>query len=530
MPRAALKDLPQHLRKRIRDWQNGADGAVVFSEPAGYAALAAAAISSVWLIVLFAMSYGFRWSVAMIVVSAVATLTAGFFIVRGLVEVVSRLRNRTESSLIVTPGHILELRGGGVEYRSLDSLVTVQENHKYEDGRYQRTDITLAFDGGVSRTVQVSDLGIAEDAVEKIGLYKKRFLQAAARGDVSESDFDKEMSNLRTSNSSAGGLRGSLIPAAGGLVLAAVSMSVAVFANEYFDDVKSWDAARTADRASSYRQYLRTHPNGRWSDGAGSRLEALYGAAESRYKASLNQGHDKGAVDAVSSILRYARDTGNYQVQVNFERRAEISENMIEEIKEDFGVKKVLPLGDSFSNDKMIAREAALVGVLSEAVREVFPEDILEITQGCSANCSEAKVVYDTSFRDSIYYSDDEKGLPEEDRTYKPGILIGWTFQITIPQTSGIYEFTLESVPATTIYHDAPLHLDGSPPPTNGDISNAEKNSLYDAMVVSAFDDFRRNLVFKLGMGPEPIPQADPEADGNPQPSTFGNAAGKQPI
>lgn len=456
----------------------------------------------------------------MIVVCSIATVAAGYFIVKGLLDIVYRLRQETGNSLVVTPGHVFEFRGGTVEHRPLDSLVTVQENHKYEDARYRRTDITLAFDGGISRTVQVADLNVAEDAVEKISLYKKQYLESAARGGRPESDFDREISNSGrgSSRTTPGLLRGSLIPAAGGILLAAVSMTVAVLANEYFDDVKSWDAARTADRASSYRQYLQTHPDGRWKQDAGSRLQALYDAAESKYKASLNEGHDKGAVEAISSILRYARDTGNYQVQVVFDRRAEISENMIEEIREDFGVKKVLPLGDSFSDEKMIARESALAGVLSQAVREVFPEDILEITQGCSANCAEAKIAYDTSFRDSIYYSNDEKGLPEEERTYKPGILIGWTFRITVPQRSDIYEFTLESVPASTIYHDSPPAADGISPPVGGEMSNIEKTSLYDAMVASAFEDFRRNLVFKLGIGPEPPPQTDPEAEENAQP------------
>ncbi len=530
MPRVAFNNLPSHVQEKLRDWHSGADGSVVFPEAGSHAPIVACATSAIWLIVLFSLSYSFRWSSAKIVIFAIVTAVAGYFIVQALTVLFRLKRRESRNCLVVTPGHVFEFRDGELEYRTLDTLVTIQENHQYENGQYKRTRITLAFDDGSPRAVYVNDINVAEDAIENISLYKKRYLEMAARGNPPEFELDQMISGYNGHDAVSGRpvekLRKLGIPVLGGVVVAVASMTVAVVANEYFDDVKSWNAAQTSDGASNYRNYLRTHPSGRWSRNAGSRLQALYDNAESRYKASLNDGHDQAAVTAVSSLLRYARETGNYQVQVIFDRRAEISENMIEEIKEDFGVKRVLPLGDSFSNEKMLARESALVGVLSQAVREVFPEDILEITQGSLADCSEALIVYETTFRDSIYYSTEEKDLPEKDRTYKPGILINWTFRIAIPKQSGMYEFTLESVPASTIYHDTPPLPDGVAP-VGGTMSDVEKNSLYDAMVASAFEDFRRNLVFKLGIGPEPTPQVDQFAEGgtaNPETLRLGDS------
>jgi hypothetical protein len=153
----------------------------------------------------------------------------------------------------------------------------------------------------------------------------------------------------------------------------------------------------------------------------------------------------------------------------------------------------------------MIRRESTLFSVLGDAFKQVFPDDILELTyEECSADCAKFLITYETTFKDSIYYDTKEKSLPEADRTYHPGILLNWKFRVGLPSENKPYKFELESIPAETVsYEGAPVqdHLSGV---SATDGTNIERNNFYDAMVTSAFDDFRQHLVFKLGIGPPP--------------------------
>lgn len=274
--------------------------------------------------------------------------------------------------------------------------------------------------------------------------------------------------------------------------------------NGYFHDSLSWQAAIEANTAGSYRQYLKANPAGRRRDEATGRLKAFYDNAEARYRASLSPGYDQAAVDTILALIRYARETHEYQVQVSFERSADIPEDLVERLKREFEVKTVLPLGNTFTQERMLEREEQLFAVVNSSFKQIFPDDILELVLECTSSCSELKIRYSTSFLDSIYYDLREKDIPEIDRNWSPGILIEWNCSLTVPGEAQSYSFDLESAPAQHITYNT----DG------GDSdSEADQQSFYDAMVTSSFDDFRAHLLFNLGLGQDPHPEPAPGSD-----------------
>jgi hypothetical protein len=263
----------------------------------------------------------------------------------------------------------------------------------------------------------------------------------------------------------------------------------AISLNKYYDDQKGWELAQTVNRASSYRTYLQTHPQGRWTDNADERLKTLYDNAEQKYQASLNKGYDPKAVDAVKQVLRYAKTTQNHRVNLVFERRNEIPPDIVEKLKKEFEIRNMVPLGDSFSNEKMKQRETALFTLIAETFRQVIPDDILEISGDCSGECVNFLVKYSIK-SDSVYYDADKKDLPSNERTYYPGIFIDWDFGVQIPNQPQIYNFALVSNPADHISYENV---------TNDE--NDDLSSYCEALAASSFDDFKVNLISKTGVG-----------------------------
>lgn len=302
----------------------------------------------------------------------------------------------------------------------------------------------------------------------------------------------------------------------GGIMFATISL------NNYYDDFKSWNNAESGNRAWSFRTYLQTHPRGRWAGEAQQKVQSLYDAAEQKYQASLNDGYDQKAADAVLQTLRYAKTTQNYRVKVVFERHNEIPTDIIEQLKKEYGVKKILPFDDTFSEDKMIRRENNLLAVVTDAFRKVIPDDILEFANECGDECATFLVKYKVSSKDSIYYDPREKKLPDVDRTWNPGIFIDWDFSVRTPNQPQTYDFSLSSLPADHITYDSNLAEDLS---GNVDVEKemqTDKSNLYDAMVASAFDDFKANLVYRMGIGEEPKPKVDETPDDENAPATEG--------
>ncbi|KAK0039382.1 hypothetical protein Bpfe_031215 [Biomphalaria pfeifferi] len=158
-------------------------------------------------------------------------------------------------------------------------------------------------------------------------------------------------------------------------------------------------------------------------------------------------------------------------------------------------------------------REKALLGVVADALRKVIPDDILELSNDCAENCVKFKINYKIDAKYSLYYDTRQEDVPNVEKIYYPGILIDWDFSVQLPnQTSG-YNFKLDSIPAEQISYDTKLTEGEQSNKNFADILKADLGIIYDSMVASAFDDFKANLIYKMGIGEEPKRQSVPNSD-----------------
>jgi hypothetical protein len=501
-----FKNLPPPVKKRLLVRLKGA-GEGFAIKTAGISSsyfITAAAIA--WFVLLFYLSNDFLWGNVRIAFFASVSLLAAYLLLYHLSKLFRWFTSAQKSYLLITPLYVIDIFFNDIRYWNLEQLNNVASaNSEQEDGD-PKTQVTLALENG-SRTFPVKDRQTAEEMVEQINYWRKLFIEATVRNDSTYLDAHDDFKELENrENKEIKTARRSywqpiLTFAAAAMVTAGVMFGV-ILLNTDFDDRKSWDLAQTVNRASSYRNYLQGHPQGRFRSDAQAKLQTLYNEAEQKYEASLNKDFDPKAADAVLQVLRYAKQTQNYRVKVNFERRNEIPPDIVEKLKEEYEVKHIIEIGDSFSDEKMQQREGNLLTVIADAFRQVIPDDILEITGDCSAECVTFLVKYKIR-SDSIYYDTLQKDVPENDRVYKPGIFFDWDFGVQIPNQPQIYSFTLESDPAADIFYDRNPNLDY----TKGDFvetAKADRENVYNSMVTSAFDNFKENLILKTGIGTAP--------------------------
>ena len=475
------------------------------------------AVAIVWLIVVFYLANDYLWSSFQIGFFAIVSLGAIYSLLYNLYKLFRWFTSPLKRYLLITPLYVIETRFNEVWYWDLDQLNAATIERQNQDGKNLSAKVKLSFDCGATKSFDVESIEKAEQTTEQIYYFKKLFAEASARNDTayfeSNDDFLELKNQPRQSKTVAPNDNLNKIITAASIILTGGIMLGAVALNNYYDDKKSWNDAEFASRASSYRIYQQTHPQGRWAGDAQQKIQNLYDVAEQKYQNSLNKDFDQNAVNAVLQTLKYAKTTQNYHVKILFERHNEIPPNIVQQLEKDYGVKKILPFDDTFSEDKMIRRESNLFEVVTEAFKQVIPEDILEFTRECGGECVTFLVRYKVS-SDSIYYDPREKKLPEVERVWNPGIFIDWDFSVRMPNQPQSYDFSLESLPADHITYDSDLAENLSGKVDVEKEMQTDKNNMYDGMVSSAFDDFRKNLVYRMGIGAEPTPPEDaPDED-----------------
>lgn len=452
----------------------------------------------VLFVIVFWLTYDFRWSWAKVIILAILLLSASFLVVYGAITIYRRKSGRVLAGLYVTPDIAVFFDDSLADWFPLTDLVSIDCSHRHSGRKYDHSVVTVVFPG-FERSFTVRNIDLAEDSVDEIERLKNKSIARSVRDDSFSSAglIDTLMSAQKGTNR-----RAKLVVITITAGLAFFTLFAAVELNKYYDDTLSWKKAVEGSKASDFRDYVLGHPEGRWKAEADTRLKTIYDEAESRYRSVLGNEYDESAVGSVIALLRYAKETQQYQVNVTFERKADIPPDLVEKIKTDFEVKKVLPLGSTFSEEKMLSREEQLFLVLQAAFKQVFPDDIIEFVKSCNGECSQFVVRYETSFLDSIYYDLKEKEIPREERNWSPGILINWQFSLHVPGETSGYEFDLESAPAEQINYDSAIESESdSVTQTDQDM---DQKSFYNAMVTSAFDDFKQHLLFNLGMGTEP--------------------------
>lgn len=506
-----FNSLPKQIQERLLERQRGNGEGYAFKTAGILSAPFFIAAAFVWLVIVFYFADDYLWSNFQIVFFAVISLAALYLLFYNIYKLFQWFTSRSKSYLLITPLYVIETRFNEVWYWGLGQLNGANGVRQYQSNKSVSTKITLSFEKDVTKTFDIKGIESAEQTIEQIYYYKKLFAEATARNDAAYLDSNDDFIELQNQPSQSevvatpsGNLK-YLLTAAASIMLTAGMMFGATSLNNYYDDKKSWESAESSNRASSFRMYLKTHPQGRWANNAQQKVQGLYDAAEQKYQTSLNKGYDPKAADAVLQILRYAKTTQNYRVKVVFERHNEIPQNIIEELKKEFEVKNILSLGDTFSDEKMSQRENRLFTVVGEAFRYIIPDDILEFSTECTGECITFAVKYKVGSKDSLYYDLRQEKQPEEERVYYPGIFINWDFGIQISNQPQNYNFALSSVPAAEITYDSNSDERSSGGGNDfNKVLDADKNYIYDSMVASAFDDFRASLIYRMGIGTKP--------------------------
>lgn len=498
--------LPKIIQERLLQIQRGERDGFAFQTAGIIYPVILVLLGICWVGIVIYLTDDYLWSNIKTIILSIISLIALYLLLDNTYKLIRWLISPLKKHLLISPHYVIETHFNDIRFWDLESLITLNHFHNYQNGKYTSTKVALSLEDGVTKTFVIKDLDRAEEAIEQIFHYKKLFTEAKAKNDNAYLDSNDDFIELKTEKyqskkpSALSKNLEYLTGVAGSILLTAGLMFGGTSLNDYYDDKRNWHTAESINRASSYRNYLQIRPQGRWSGDARHRLQEFYNAAEQKYKTSLNEGYDPKAVEAVLQVLNYAKTTQNYRVQIIFERRNDIPENVVEELKKEFEVDKILPLGDTFSESKMSKRESGLFSVVVDAFKQVIPDDVLEFSNQCAGECVIFKVNYKIG-KDTLYYDTRQEDLPDSKRTFYPGIIINWNFNINIPNQSQNYNFELVSSPAETITYDS------NSPDTlvdNEDFSKVlevDKNYIYDAMAASAFDDFKTNLVRRMGIG-----------------------------
>lgn len=500
-----FKNLPLQVQERLLKRQSGEGDGYAIKTGGSFYSYVLSALAIAWFALLYTLTNNFLWSKSKLVFFALISLVASYLLIQNLYKLIRWHTSRSKSFLLITPHYVIDMNFNDVRYWNMEQLSAVNGANRYQNGGYNFTEITLILENG-KKTFNIKNIDEAEETVERINYFRKLFIEATVRNDKAYLDSNDDFRELTEINSSplktVSGINLQRIAvAAFSVVLTAGLVFGAMRLNNYFDDKKSWDMALKANRASAFRSYQRTHPQGRWLHEAQSRLQSLYDAAEQKYLATLKNGSDPKAVEAVTAVLKYARATQGYRVKVIFKRQNDIPVDFVEDMKQYFNVKKLLSLDDSLSDEKMNRREGHLLAVVTTVFNKAIPDDILEISKECPDKCVEFLVEYKMDLLDSLYYDERQKNLPEDDRTYYPGIYIDWNFGVQIPEQQQSYSFSLSSVPAEHITYNSNSDEETEKNKDFTDVLNADKSNIYDSMVASAFDDFQTNLISRIGMG-----------------------------
>lgn len=506
----SFKGLPPKVRERLLSRQRGEGEGFAIKTGRINSSFLIIAVAASWFGLLYLLTNASLWNNAQIFIFGSVSLFALYLLLQNLYKIFRWFASGLKCYLLITPLYVIDIEFDEVRFWSLEQLLSINNANRTQNVGPQNSQITLTLEKA-TKTVNAVNREKAEEIVEQTDYLRKKFIEATVRNDIEYLDSNDDFIELRNqhekfSKHSHRSYFQYFATTAMAVVLTVGVMFGAISLNNYFDDKKTWTSAQTENRASSYRNYLKTHPNGRWKNDATSKLQAIYDSAEEKYKSSLKEGYDQDAVDSVLGSLKYAKNTGNYCVKLEFEKNINVPPNLEEEIKKEFEVKKVLPLGDVLSNEKMTQREDDLFALVGSAFREVIADDVLEISRQCSGEFVKFLIKYEMDVKYTIYFDVRQEKLSDDEKVFYPGILIDWKFETMIPNQPEKYNFELESVPADEITYDSkPLEEEQNK--DFKDILDDNKGNIYNSMVSSAFEDFKAHLLYDLGLGKDPHPE-----------------------
>jgi len=512
--RLTFSTLPSHIREKLLDRQKGKGRHFSWQTKNLRIEFGCVIGALIWIGTLFYWTDDYRWTETQLLWFGSITIVSSLGVAIGILGLWRWKKFPIRGAVFVTPLYFIKCRFNNLWYWGLWQVATVQPVNHYLNGSYTHTTVTFIFDEG-RESIKFNSQKSVEELFHRLDTWNAQTREALTNGNweyFAEHDdfFDIHGQSTTRRSVLAISLKAWSIAA---LIAIASGLALSVFANglnRYFDDKRSWNDAAASNRVAAYRKYLQNHPTGSWAVEANQRIQQQYDASFANYQRSRTSGFDDNASAAMLSILTYAKRTQHYRVRVAFERHNEIPTDIERQLEHHFEVNNVLSIGDSFSDDNMRARERQILSSVMSAVNAVIPEDVLEFTDSGPADQDVTFIItYKVKSGKSLYFRDTDSQIAADIRPYYPGVYVAWDFEIRIPSQRQGYRFSLESNPASEIRY---AYSYGS-----------ETRTVYDRMAESAFEDFRRELIKRLGFsstsGPQqthvqPTPSPTPDISG----------------
>lgn len=423
-------------------------------------------------------------------------------------RIVEWRRSTIHPGTYVTTMYLLRTSFDQIWFRWLWDFKDLNTTHHYRNGNY--THSTVRFQFPTDREELTLKGRDKTDVLLRFLSEAQRVVRtAAAQGDSATLAALDDLKDVRRVD--LGPRRGwhrsglAAVAAAGLGVFGAAFLFCCHLFNAYFADLRAWQSAQRTNTAAAMREYGRAHPYGRFVSTAKQQLDGFYGQALTRYRAQLSADHDSQAALAIGELLERARVTGNYRVVVTFAGTNAVPDDIHETLNRQHEIRGVLPVGDAFSLGKMRAREQKAFQAVQSAFRSVIPGDVLDlkILAGRAPNRPDdpyddlypngvdpwaqaigavgaITITYRTNASNSLFYRESQEHIRETSRPFYPGIVFEWNCGIGIAGVPDVYQFQLESKPAEKFTETAA--------------------GVYEDMTGSAFNDFRQELVKRLGL------------------------------
>ena len=148
--------------------------------------------------------------------------------------------------------------------------------------------------------------------------------------------------------------------------------------------------------------------------------------------------------DAFKELLEYLRDRNLYSIDIIFSPLSEL----VNSSDNKYNIKPITP---SFSPEKNAIRHNQVINAVKSSLGKIFPTDIMTVSSEKSVGeLPRFEITYSYKNNpESIYYPVEQKSLKPEKRTWFYGIVIEWSFEISLKtKPNPIYSFKLLSQPS----------------------------------------------------------------------------------
>jgi hypothetical protein len=414
-------------------------------------------------------------------------------------------RSDFKAKALLNPLYFLRFRFDRIEGVSLSSAGAWDAKH-LSDSRGGYTGTRFYFRGGGKQfTLKVKSVQDANALIVALKQYPSlvsNLIQNQDSGSLYALDLlyewrQREKSFPRASTKPPVGFN-YLLTRLGPTLLAALVGIVAFYLaivpyNDSCDDELRWQTATTTATATAYRLYVASRPDGHHSTEAHKAIGALYDRAAENYRTSTGLSGSQG-IEAVISILEYAKATGHYKIVVRFLGDNQIPDDIDARLRSRYGMPRLVPVLPSFTDSMNKAREDRILQRISASFGKVILGDILQFAAGQpNPNDPVFNVVYVIKASGSLYFPVSQEHQPEANRDWYTGISFNWNFNIVVPGASASrFQLSLESQPAQ-LFNVAYQR-------TTSGASEFLPVEVYGAMADSAFDNFGSKLLSQLSV------------------------------